>query len=217
MTSRKIKVLVCDDHPLVLEGIASVLGIYDNIELVGAVRSAREAVAAAVTALPDVVLMDINMAEMSGLDAIEVFRERVPKARLLMLSMHDSREYISTAVMYGASGYLLKDLPPDELVKAIETVASNGTYFSSGVSEVLLRPTSAERGKTLTSREQSVLLLVAAGKSNKDVAETLDISVLTVETHRKNIKKKLGISSTAGLIRYALEQGLIQPGGGSQA
>lgn len=217
MTAKKIKVLVCDDHPLVLEGIASVLGIYDNIELVGAVRSAKEAIALAATALPDVVLMDINMAEMSGLDAIEVFRERVPKARLLMLSMHDSREYISTAVMYGASGYLLKDLPPDELVKAIGIVAGNGTYFSSGVNEVLLRSASPERGKTLTSREQSILLLVAAGKSNKDVAETLDISVLTVETHRKNIRKKLGISSTAGLIRYALEQGLIQPKGTSDA
>lgn len=217
MTGKKIKVLVCDDHPLVLEGIASVLGIYENIELIGAVGSAKEAIALATAAPPDVVLMDINMAGMSGLDAIEVFRERIPKARLLMLSMHDSREYISTAVMYGASGYLLKDLPPDELVKAIGIVANNGTYFSSGVNEVLLRSAPSERGKTLTSREQSILLLVAAGKSNREVAETLDISVLTVETHRKNIKKKLGISSTAGLIRYALEQGLIQPKGGSGA
>jgi two-component system, NarL family, nitrate/nitrite response regulator NarL len=147
---------------------------------------------------------------MNGLDAIELFKEQSPSTRLLMLSMHDSREYISTSVMYGASGYILKDVSTEEILKAIETVAAGGTFFSTGVSDVLLeRGTHAQKGKALTTREQDILLLIARGKSNKDVAATLDISARTVETHRKNIKKKLGITTTAGLTRYAIENGLI--------
>jgi len=207
---KTIKVLICDDHPLVLEGICAVLETYAHIEVVGAVNSARAALALAETHQPDVVMMDINMPDLSGLDAVELFRERFPQARLLMLSMHDSREYISTAVMYGASGYILKDVSTSEIIAAIETVAANGTYFSSGVADALLR-NGPKQGTPmpLTTREQSVLLLVARGKSNKDVAAHLDISVRTVETHRKNIKKKLGIATTAGLTRYAIDNGLI--------
>lgn len=208
--AKTIKVLICDDHPLVLEGIRAVLETYDHIEVVGAVNSARAALSLAEVHKPDVVMMDINMPELSGLDAVELFRERFPHARLLMLSMHDSREYISTAVMYGASGYILKDVSTSEIIAAIEAVAANGTYFSSGVADALLRKEAKpDAAIPLTTREQSVLLLLAGGKSNKDVAAHLDISVRTVETHRKNIKKKLGISTTAGLTRYAIDNGLI--------
>jgi two-component system nitrate/nitrite response regulator NarL len=204
-----IKVLICDDHPLVLEGIRSVVETFDHIRVVGAVRSAHAALALAEQEDPDVVMMDINMPELSGLDAIELFRERLPRARLLMLSMHDSREYISTAVMYGASGYILKDVSPVEIISAIEAVAGNGTYFSSGVAEAILKGTKANAVVPLTTREQAVLLLLARGRSNKDVALELDISVRTVETHRKNIKKKLGIGTTAGLTRYVIDHGLM--------
>jgi two-component system, NarL family, nitrate/nitrite response regulator NarL len=204
-----IKVLICDDHPLVLEGIRSVVETFDHIRVVGAVRSAQAALALAETENPDVVMMDINMPELSGLDAIELFRERLPKARLLMLSMHDSREYISTAVMYGASGYILKDVSPAEIISAIEAVAGNGTYFSSGVAEAILKGNRPNAVVPLTTREQAVLLLLARGRSNKDVALELDISVRTVETHRKNIKKKLGIGTTAGLTRYVIDHGLM--------
>ena len=204
-----IKVLICDDHPLVLEGIRSVVETFDHIRVVGAVRSAHAALALAEQEDPDVVMMDINMPELSGLDAIELFRERLPRARLLMLSMHDSREYISTAVMYGASGYILKDVSPVEIISAIEAVAGNGTYFSSGVAEAILKGTRANAVVPLTTREQAVLLLLARGRSNKDVALELDISVRTVETHRKNIKKKLGIGTTAGLTRYVIDHGLM--------
>ena len=204
-----IKVLICDDHPLVLEGIRSVVETFDHIRVVGAVRSAHAALALAEQEDPDVVMMDINMPELSGLDAIELFRERLPRARLLMLSMHDSREYISTAVMYGASGYILKDVSPVEIISAIEAVAGNGTYFSSGVAEAILKGTRANAVVPLTTREQAVLLLLARGRSNKDVALELDISVRTVETHRKNIKKKLGIGTTAGLTRYVIDHGLL--------
>ncbi|KRA55388.1 response regulator [Devosia sp. Root635] len=205
-----IRVLICDDHPLVLEGIRSVVETFDHIQVVGTARSALAALARAEAENPDVVLMDINLPEISGLDAIELFRERLPRARLLMLSMHDSREYISTAVLYGAAGYILKDVPPAEIISAIEAVAANGSYFSSGVTEAILQKGQKPSAVVpLTTREQAVLLLLAQGRSNKDVAGELDISVRTVETHRKNIKKKLGIGTTAGLTRYVIDHGLM--------
>jgi len=211
MIARKsTKVILVDDHPLVLEGIRAIIETYSHIEVVGATSSAREALIIAGRAEPDVVMMDINMPDLNGLDAIELFKEQHPSTRLLMLSMHDSREYISTSVMYGASGYVLKDVSPSEIIAAIEAVAAGGTYFSSGVSDVLMRYQEAQKScGPLTTREQSVLLLVADGKSSKDVAHILEISARTVETHRKNIKKKLGIATTAGLTRYAIENGLI--------
>lgn len=212
MTDRKpIRVIICDDHPLVLEGIRSVVETFEHIEVIGAVSSARDALTLAETERPDVVMLDINMPELSGLDAIEFFRERLPGTRLLMLSMHDSREYISTAVMYGASGYILKEVSTVEIIAAIEMVASGGTYFSSGVATAILHNSRIAQDMPLTTREQSVLMLLAVGKSNKDIAAELDISVRTVETHRKHIKKKLGISTTAGLTRYVIDNGLIGP------
>ena len=207
----QIRVIICDDHPLVLEGIRSVIETFDHIDVIGAVGSAREALALAEAERPDVVMLDINMPELSGLDAIEFFRERLPQTRLLMLSMHDSREYISTAVMYGASGYILKEVSTGEIIAAIETVAAGGTYFSSGVTSAILQRNAVAQDMPLTTREQSVLLLLARGRSNKDIAAELDISVRTVETHRKHIKKKLGIGTTAGLTRYVIDNGLIGP------
>lgn len=207
---RSIKVLLIDDHPLVIEGMRAVLETYSHIEVVGSANTARDGLAIAQRNLPDVVMMDINMPDMSGLDAIEMIKDACPKTRLVMLSMHDSREYISNSVMHGASGYVLKDTPANEIIAAIDAVAAGGTYFSSGVSEVLMRMNDQTRSAgPLTNREQSVLLLVAQGRSSKDVARTLSISARTVETHRKNIKKKLGIATTAGLTRYAIESGLM--------
>jgi two-component system, NarL family, nitrate/nitrite response regulator NarL len=209
-TRRSIKVLLVDDHPLVIEGIRAVLETYNHIEIVGSATTARDGLALAMRTPPDVVMMDINMPGLSGLDAIDLFKETLVKSRLLMLSMHDSREYISTSVMRGASGYVLKDAPINEIIAAIEAVAAGGTYFSSGVSNVLMRlPDPHLNAGPLTIRETSVLVLVAEGKSSKDVASALSISARTVETHRKNIKKKLGIATTAGLTRYAIEAGLI--------
>lgn len=204
-----IKVLLVDNHPLVLDGLRAILETYERIAVVGAAASAQRALEIAHTSRPDVALMDINMPEINGLDAIELFKEQAPATKLLMLSMHDSREYISTSVMYGASGYILKDVSTEEIIAAIETVAAGGTYFSSGVSDVLLERGAEGKMRALTTREQAILLLIAGGKSNKDVAAALDISTRTVETHRKNIKKKLGIATTAGLTRYAIENGLI--------
>ncbi|WP_107341564.1 response regulator [Agrobacterium pusense] len=209
MNLHPIRVLLVDNHPLVLDGLKAVLETYEHIEVVGTAASATAGIDAAVATQPHVVLMDINMPQINGIDALELFREKQLSFRVLMLSMHDSREYISTSVMYGAAGYILKDVATEEIVAAIETVAAGGTYFSSSVRDVLMEGSSG-RLKELTTREQEVLLLIARGKSNRDAALTLDISERTMETHRKNIKRKLDIATTAGLIRYAVDNGLIK-------
>ncbi|AUC13569.1 response regulator transcription factor (plasmid) [Agrobacterium pusense] len=209
MNRHSIRVLLVDNHPLVLDGLKAVLETYEHIEVVGTAASATAGIDAALATQPHVVLMDINMPQINGIDALELFREKQLSLRVLMLSMHDSREYISTSVMYGAAGYILKDVATEEIVAAIETVAAGGTYFSSGVRDVLMEGSSG-RLKELTTREQDVLLLIARGKSNRDAALALDISERTMETHRKNIKRKLDIATTAGLIRYAVDNGLIK-------
>lgn len=209
MTVHPIRVLLIDNHPLVLDGLRAVLETYEHLAVVGTAVSAMAGIDAAVAARPDVVLMDINMPQINGIDALELFKEKQLSARVLMLSMHDSREYISTSVMYGAAGYILKDVATEEIVAAIETVAAGGIYFSSGVRDVLMEGSSG-RLKALTTREQEVLLLIARGKSNRDAALALDIAERTMETHRKNIKRKLDIATTAGLIRYAIDNGLIK-------
>ncbi|MEJ8560837.1 response regulator transcription factor [Yoonia sp. GPGPB17] len=206
MTTR---VLIVDDHPMVAEGIRSLLESYDDLEIVGTLGNGQEAVDQAVTLAPDVILMDLNMPGLSGLNATEMILEKQPDTRIVILSMHDSPEYISTALSHGARGYILKDVPTEEIHTAIETVMAGGEYLCTGA-KGSLQPKISDGRETLTSREQTILLELAQGQSNKDVANTLNISVRTVETHRKNIKRKLGISSTAGLTRYALEHGVLQ-------
>ncbi|MEL6551395.1 MAG: response regulator transcription factor [Pseudomonadota bacterium] len=206
MTTR---VLIVDDHPMVAEGIEAILEGYDDLEVVGVLGNGRAAVAEVGAAAPDVILMDLNMPEVSGLAATEMILEKHPEIRILILSMHDSPEYISTALNHGARGYLLKDVPTEEIKTAIDTVMAGGQYLCTGA-EGAFAPSTRDGREPLTSREQTILLELAQGQSNKDVARTLDISVRTVETHRKNIKRKLGISSTAGLTRYAMEHGVLQ-------
>jgi two-component system, NarL family, nitrate/nitrite response regulator NarL len=205
----KIRVLLADDHPMVVDGIRSCLEVYDHIDVIGTAENGRQAFEKSRADAPDIVLMDINMPEMNGLDTADLFRDQLPDVKLLFLSMHDSREYISRAVQCGARGYVLKDVPTVEIVTAIEAVNNGGTYFSSGVSEILLSDGGAA-DSPLTDREQAILRLVAEGMSNKLIARHLDISLRTVETHRRNIKRKLDVDSTAGLTRYAIEQGIIE-------
>lgn len=211
MTIRpRIRILLADDHPLVLEGFRACLETFGHIEIVATATNGKDALALARRHRPDIAVLDINMPELNGLDATELFKEQLPDIKLLILSMHDNKEYVSTALLYGARGYVLKDVSTREVVAAIEAIHHGGTYFSAGVSDVLMTMSAEPMSETLlTSREQTVLLLLADGKSNKDVARELDISVRTVETHRKNVKKKLGIESTAGLTRYAIESGLL--------
>ena len=205
----QITVVIVDDHPMVAEGIQSILESYEDISVLATLSNGREAVDQMSTLAPDVVLMDLNMPEIGGLTATEMLLEANPDTRILVLSMHDSPEYISTALSHGAMGYILKDVPTDEIKIAIDTVMKGERYLCTGAKGSLVPPEGGAR-EGLTSREQTVLLQLAQGKSNKEVASALRISVRTVETHRKNIKRKLGISSTAGLTRYAMEHGVLQ-------
>jgi two-component system nitrate/nitrite response regulator NarL len=204
----KIKVLLIDNHPLVLDGLKAVLETFDHIEVVGTAGLAETGLELAYKVRPHVLLMDINMPKLSGIDAIELFKKQIPETRIVMLSMHDSREYISSSVIRGAAGYILKDVSTDEIISAVETVADGGKYFSSGVFDVPMEGEASNGADPLTPRERDILSLLLAGKANKEIAEALGITQATAETHRKNLKKKLGIATTAGLIRYALDHGI---------
>ncbi|UWR09808.1 response regulator transcription factor [Sulfitobacter mediterraneus] len=207
--TQNTKVLIVDDHPMVAEGIQSILESYDDVAVVGTAFNGRDVMDRLETLDPDVILMDLNMPEIGGLTATEMVLERRPGTRVVILTMHDSPEYISSALSHGAMGYLLKDVPTDEIKLAIDTVMQGQRYLCTGA-QGSIAPKEGEPREALTEREQTILLQLAAGKSNKEVAVALEISVRTVETHRKNIKRKLGISSTAGLTRYALEHGVLQ-------
>ncbi|MCG3266371.1 response regulator transcription factor [Yoonia sp. I 8.24] len=204
-----IRILIVDDHPMVTEGIQAILESYDDIDVVGALNNGQDAVDQVKALAPDVILLDLNMPGLSGLAATEMILEKRPETLIVILSMHDSPEYISTALSHGASGYILKDVPTDSIRQAIDAVLAGEQYLCTGA-KGSLRPKINGGREALTSREQTILLELAQGKSNKEVARILNISVRTVETHRNNIKSKLGISSTAGLTRYAMEHGVLQ-------
>ena len=209
MTHAPTRVVIVDDHPMVTESIQSILEGYDDIEVIAALACGQDIIDRIGDLAPDVVLLDLNMPGIGGLSTTEIVLERRPGTRILILSMHDSPEYIASALSHGASGYVLKDVPVDEIKRAIDAVMAGQRYLCTGA-QGSLAPFSAPEREQLTNREQTILLQLAQGKSNKEVAVALDISVRTVETHRKNIKRKLGISSTAGLTRYALEHGVLQ-------
>ncbi|MES9964521.1 MAG: response regulator transcription factor [Candidatus Sedimenticola sp. 20ELBAFRAG] len=207
-----IRLLLVDDHPLVLDGISARLEGEADLEVVATATNGREALEKARDVKPDVVLMDVTMPVMGGLEATPLFKEEMPDIHVLILSMHDNQEYILKLMHAGASGYVLKDVSSDELIRAIKVINQGDTYFSSGASETLFRKpeqAEAEDEDVLTKRESTVLKLIAEGQCNKDIARLLNISVRTVETHRLNIKNKLDIHTAAGLAKYAIEHGLV--------
>ncbi len=209
----EIRVLLVDDHPMVREGLRASLDGEEGISVVGDVSNGQEALNLAAEIKPDVVMMDISMPVMNGLEAAELFREQLPDIRVLILTMHEDREYILRMMQSGVAGYVLKDVAAEELLLAIQTVHKRGTYFSSGASSILFSQMKLEPEKTtskISKREEIVLKLIAEGLCNKDIARNLDLSVRTVETHRQNIKKKLEITTSAGLIRYALDHKLVE-------
>ncbi len=214
MTAKVIRVVLVDDHPLVLDGIRSRLEDEAGIEVVATATNGAEALACAARHHPDVMLMDVSMPVLNGFDATRQLCQQHPEIKVLILSMHDNREYILQLIQSGARGYILKDVSSEEMVKAIETVDQGGTYFSAGASQTLFsrfdEPPSPPGTGVLTRREEMVLKLLAEGRNNKEIARELDISVRTVETHRQNIKTKLNIQTAAGLVRYAIEHNLIQ-------
>lgn len=210
-TETDISVLLVDDHILVLEGIRARLDQEAGITVVGQAIDGQEALALVKTLEPDVVMMDVSMPIMNGIEATKIFQEQYPDLKVLILSMHDNREYISQLMLHGANGYILKDVSAEEMVRAIRSVADGATYICRAATETLFREGSeiALMESKLTRREQAILVRVARGLSSKAISSELNISVRTVETHRQNIKSKLKLSTTAELTKYAYDQQLI--------
>lgn len=200
-----IKIQLVDDHPLVRDGLRARLEAMPQFQVVAEAGGAAEALEQAAQIDIDLVLMDINMRDTNGIEATAQFRAAFPRIAVLILSMHDKLEYVSQAIRAGARGYVLKDAPGKDIVIAIETVMSGGIYYSAALARQLAQPQMPDM--QLTTREQEVLRHLARGESNKQIARALDLSVRTVETHRLNIKRKLGIEGQAELIRFAVQHG----------
>jgi DNA-binding NarL/FixJ family response regulator len=197
--------MLVDDHPLVRDGLRARLEAVPHFRVVAEADSGAEALALAGSTRIDLVLMDITMRDGSGIEATARLTTNFPDIAVLILSMHDKLEYVTQAMQAGARGYVLKDAPGKDIVLAIDTVMAGGIYYSAAVARQLARP--AAQDNQLTSREQEVLRHIANGESNKQIARALDLSVRTVETHRLNIKRKLGIEGQAELIKFAVQHG----------
>jgi DNA-binding NarL/FixJ family response regulator len=211
---QKLKVLIVDDHPVVRKGLQTCLARQDRIKVVGEASDGDEALRKARELGPDIVLMDISMPGMNGLAVTEQLRKDVPKVKVLVLSMHNNREYIFRIIQAGAHGYVSKGAAPEELVRAIESVCEGEPFFSPEVARAALTQFVSGAGKKepfsqLTQREREVLALIADGQSNKEIANQLGIGVRTIETHRERIMRKLGIHTIAGLTRFAIMSGVI--------
>jgi DNA-binding NarL/FixJ family response regulator len=208
-----IRVLIVDDHAVVRAGIRRVLDAEDDIETVGEAPNAERAVFEALESKPDVVLMDVVMPGKSGIDGLPALLQAVPDARVLMLSMQDDPRYVREAFEAGASGYVLKEAADTDVVEAVRAVASGERYVHPALGARLVAAESEERKRAesdpLSEREREVLKLLALGHTNQEIAALLYISVRTAETHRAHIMQKLGLSSRAELVRYALDQGLV--------
>jgi two-component system NarL family response regulator len=206
----KISVMLVDDHPMVQGGLTACLAFYDDIVIVGSTDDGYNALTKAKELKPDVIIMDVSMPKMNGIDATEIISEQLPDTRVLIFSMHDRPEFVRSAIEAGASGYVLKDTSSEEVYFAIKAVAKGNTHFSSSIAKMLIENPMKEDNDKLTTREQVILSYVATGLSSKEVARKLDISFRTVDAHRRNIKAKLKIETLAELVRYAVSHGLIE-------
>ncbi|HKD71715.1 MAG TPA: response regulator transcription factor [Candidatus Acidoferrum sp.] len=214
---RKIRVLLADDHQLMRSGIRLMLEREADLSVVGEASDGREAVALAKSLRPDVVVMDIGMANLNGIEAAQQMTGDRPEIAVVMLSMHSDESYVLRALKAGARGYLLKDSAEADLIKAVHAVAGGKSFFSPAVSKVLLddyvrklrRSGTEDAYDLLTPREREVLQLIAEGKSNKDIANLLNLSVYTVESHRANLMEKLNVRGLPELILYAVRKGII--------
>ncbi|MGH9559152.1 MAG: response regulator [Bryobacteraceae bacterium] len=207
-----IRILLADDHTLVRKGFSLILSAQPDIEVVGEAGNGREAVDLATKLQPDVVLMDVTMPELNGIEATRRLIAAAPRTRVLALSMHKDAVYVREILRAGARGYLLKDSADEDLLNAVRAIAKGEGYLSPAVSDAVL--TDYRRHVTdpldlLTSREREVLQMIAEGKTNKEIATSLNLSVYTVEAHRGRVMEKLNLHSTGELVRFALRSGLI--------
>jgi DNA-binding NarL/FixJ family response regulator len=219
MTMKTITVLLAEDHMIVREGLRKMLEYEEDLEVIGEAQDGRQAVSLAGKLCPDVILMDIAMPQLNGLEATRQILKAIPAAKVLMLSAHSDDAYIENATEAGALGFLLKQTSAHEVCQAIREVQKGKTFFSASISRRRgrLQPQSLNRAGAsnkkavhLTSREMEVLQLIAEGKANKETAAELGIGIKTVEKHREHLMEKLDIHDTAGLTRYAIGAGIIE-------
>ncbi|MHB8534863.1 MAG: response regulator [Sulfuricaulis sp.] len=211
-----LRILLADDHNLVRTGMISLLRSFPDIEVVGETGDGREAIELVRTLAPNIVLMDIAMPGLNGIEATARIVKEFPRTRVVVLSMHADEEYVLQALRAGAAGYLLKNAAPVELELALRAVARGETYLSPEVSRHVIdeflggRAESAGPLGQLTPRQREILQLIAEGQATKQIAARLDVSVKTVETHRAQLMERLGIHDIAGLVRYAIRHGLVR-------
>lgn len=196
------RIMIIDDHPLIRDGLRARLSGMAGIAIVAETDGAMSALSLAAQQPVDLVLMDINLADMSGIALTKRFRQLYPNTMIVILSMHDHAEYVQQALHAGARGYVLKQAQSEDIIHAIRTVSHGGMYLSAALA-CKVGPPGPERDR-LTAREQDIIAHIASGKSNKQIACALDLSVRTVEAHRCNIKHKLGVDSMAELVRFAV-------------
>jgi len=207
-----IRILLADDHSLVRHGFRMILEAQPDMEIAGEAGNGREAVELAQKLKPDVVVMDVTMPELNGIEATRRLIELSPRSRVLALSMHKDAVYVREILRAGARGYLLKDSADADLLAAVRAVAKGEGYLSPGVSDAVLsdyRRHVTDPLDLLTTREREVLQLIAEGKTNKEIATSLNLSVYTVEAHRGRVMEKLNLHSTGELVRFAVRSGLI--------
>lgn len=210
-----LRILLADDHQIIRDGLKALIAKDSRLEVAAEAENGRSAVQLANKVAPDIVIMDISMPDLNGIDATRQIRSAVPNAKVIALSMHSDRQFVEGMLKAGASGYLLKDCAFEELLTAVQAVAAGQIYLSPAIARTVVRQyldrlgaTEAVGAEPLSDREREVLQLIAEGHSTKAVAERLFISAKTVETHRRNIMEKLDLHSVAELTKYALRQGL---------
>jgi DNA-binding NarL/FixJ family response regulator len=218
MKSEKIKVVFADDHGIVRDGLRALFKSDPEFVIVGEATDGQEAVKLVEKHRPNVAVLDISMPNLNGIEATAIIKKNYPDTKVLILTIHDSEEYIQEMIMAGADGYVVKNAEKREIFDGVRTVASGQTFFSPSVSKVLLesivrktrnKETLSLNPDRLTKRETEILRLIADGMTSKQIAEKLSLSVTTVTSHRSNIMKKLGIHETVGLIKYAIQKNLV--------
>jgi len=213
---KTIRIFLADDHTLVRQGIAALIGREDDLQVVGQCGDGLKVIDEVLKSKPDVVVLDLTMPGLNGLDACRQLSRKVKDAVVLILTMHTDEEFMVRAMESGASGYLVKEAAADQLADAVRTVARGDLYLGPGVPEgILHRVTSGDRAdphSKLTLRERQVLQLIAEGKTSRNIAERLGLSVKTVDTHRAHLMRKLGIHDQTSLVKYALRRGIVPLG-----
>jgi len=211
-----IKVFVADDHKIFREGLKTLLEMKIGVEVVGEASDGREALREIIHLKPDIVIMDISMPNLNGIDATHQIVSANPNIKVMILSMHKDESFVKEALKAGAIGYMIKDGAFSELLDAIKTIMAGKIYLSPTLNEIIvkgfvdkLRVENLNSLSVLTSREREVLQLIAEGKSTSQIGDIMCISIKTVETHRQNIMKKLNINTVAGLVKYAIQKGLV--------